>query len=1635
MSDEPTSVRPELLEGFASASLRIEGGLETSIASARRAVAAFLAGTDPGLTTSQPDLIHGGLSDITNRLADTRRFATLLREAVLAADVQGGGGAVTLTSAQLMAGLSDSARREFELLLTPTPLPPIDPPTLGTIPEDSGLVDDPVCTATGHFLEDELDLVVPERVVAFGWQRRYSSRQLDVNAHGPGWWTWADVVCRADGDAVLVVCPDGRHLRFPRPVGGAVGAPDTDATLEGTGGGGWIVRWGLRHREGPQTWHFDPDGRPHLIDASLGGRTVLEHDEAGRLVTMTHDGGRALRLEWADDRIAAVHDSHGRTARYRYVDGHLAEVVRDSGGRTYATDVHGRIVEVVDADGVTLARNRYDAEGRVVRQVAPTGRVTVFRYEPGRRTAVLDGAGDLVVLYAHDHRGRVEAMVSPHGAELTRTFDRDGRVASLLAQDGSGFTSEGVAGPDGVLRITHHDGRVEQIDHDHLGRVIRHELVGAGATTFEYEGDSICPRAITSPAGARRTMRWEDGGVLVEATDADGVRVELEVDGDGLPRSATDGAGHTVLVDRSPAGVARRIDLPDGGRIEAEIDAAGRVHRITGPTGDASSLRYSAAGRLLGIVDADGTEVAFRYGDHGFLESATDQLGRAVRFEVDEWGRPVTLGPDGRPGWRLGWSPLGVLTDVTTPGGARWHQELDDRHRVAGVEDPDGRTETHEHDGAGRTASVRHPAAEVHVGFDEAGRVDAVTELPGGSTTITRDDDGRAVATVDADGVRTSITYTPSGRLAAQQIGDAAPLTVDHDAAGEVAAVHHAGATWRVARDWRGAATTVTAPSGRQVRIDRDALGRPIEVDRAGVVERWEYDRRGHVVGRVAPTGATLRIDRDPAGRVVSVEGPGGRTELEHDVDAGTTASVDPLGGRSQVRSDADGHVRERTDPLDRTTTFERSPGGALQAVVDPDGHRLGFEHDEAGRVTAAYDDGTALARYRYERGQLAEVEEPGRGRRTHFELTPAGRLRAWRDDAGREAAVERDAAGRIVARRGDLLPTTSWTHDAWARRGEVDGRAVAVELDLDGVLSRVAVGARTLEIERAEAGEVASARWTDGTVERHLALTRDGAGRVVDAVLDGRRSTYTYDEADRLVAWAHEGRRTEWEHDGAGRLVAERVHTDDGTHERRFTYDAAHQLVAIATAAGSTELRYDGAGRRVAEHRPDGSVRRYEWDALGRLRAVVDGDERTEVDIDCFGRLRGVGGTELRWDLSAGNPELAAVGDTAVVASGAIALAAGEDLLVDQLLGPVATGTHPFGSAPDDGSVSLACGLPGGVAFAGLIWLGDRVLDPATGQFLTPDPLAASIGSPTQAFPYAYADGDPVNRADPSGRSGQPISIADFEAARQRSMGMQWGNIATVAVIAGGAVLAATGVGLVGMAIGGAVLGGIQAGAMSHQETGSVNPREVVVGALFGAAGGAVSAKFGNAARGYVAGRLATAGPTVQRASTTVGGRMVTTGFSSAMTDLPVHLAHEGADAYFDGRSYSASNVLVATGGSFAGGFLEEPAGAVVNRAKGMIGLDAPALSSMPQTPMDPPPAALPAPEPRPALPAPEPRAALPAPEPRAALPAPEPRAALPAAPTPSTSSSLVVATPSLSLPSAPTGFVPHPSGLYVPQ
>jgi RHS repeat-associated protein len=72
-----------------------------------------------------------------------------------------------------------------------------------------------------------------------------------------------------------------------------------------------------------------------------------------------------------------------------------------------------------------------------------------------------------------------------------------------------------------------------------------------------------------------------------------------------------------------------------------------------------------------------------------------------------------------------------------------------------------------------------------------------------------------------------------------------------------------------------------------------------------------------------------------------------------------------------------------------------------------------------------------------------------------------------------------------------------------------------------------------------------------------------------------------------------------------------------------------------------------------------------------------------------------------------------------------------------------------PHGAMTGAGAATTPFGFAGQYSDAesGLIWMRARYYDPATGQFLTRDPVVSATRTP-----YLYSDGDPLNRRDPLG-------------------------------------------------------------------------------------------------------------------------------------------------------------------------------------------------------------------------------------------------------------------------------------------
>ena len=211
-------------------------------------------------------------------------------------------------------------------------------PLAAGTPRTSGFVDDPVCTATGHFLEVEEDFTWPDRLGVLRWRRTYSSRFVAGGPFGRGWASWASRALVPDGTTASVGYqgPDGQMAVFtPRPTGparrGTAASPACRPGWRAPDGRlgaalGLALRparrgVGVRRRRRWCARSSGPPPAPSLrARRRAAGRRWPTRAAAGSSSTGTAPGSSAVR------------SSCGRVARYHYND--AGDLVRSRAGRS-----------------------------------------------------------------------------------------------------------------------------------------------------------------------------------------------------------------------------------------------------------------------------------------------------------------------------------------------------------------------------------------------------------------------------------------------------------------------------------------------------------------------------------------------------------------------------------------------------------------------------------------------------------------------------------------------------------------------------------------------------------------------------------------------------------------------------------------------------------------------------------------------------------------------------------------------------------------------------------------------------------------------------------------------------------------------------------------------------------------------------------------------------------------------------------------------------------------------------------------------------------------------------------------------------------------------------------------------------
>jgi RHS repeat-associated protein len=1198
-----------------------------------------------------------------------------------------------------------------------------------------------------------------------GWRLSFQTLRVRTNrVLGTGWLRTqsgaSSSLAPTSEHKVSVTLPDGQVEEFDLQIAPMTGVglltsphvtgytarPGTQGKLEVLGNIGlWVVNGGSEDvllddntfdPYDPKLFRYTTlDGTQLEIHRTEGVKKIT--DRNGNSVTIgpngiTHSSGKSVTFARdAQGRISQITDAMGSTQAYWYdSNGDLTGHTGATGAVSrYRYDRRHNLIDIQDALGNHGVRNEYDATGRLIATTDANGHQVTYSNNPGTQTEIITDRRGVVSQIQYDGTGNATSIqkgVTIEGtlvsATISMSYDTQGNVTSKTDPDGLhiGSTYSGslplthAIDPTGlnlgrnfsynahndVTQLTDPGGRVVAFTYDPSGNLtgFTSPLSGSGTSVANAQGLAI---SNTDALGNSTTMTRDASGNVTreDVIDASSTllrRTDFTYDANGNKTSEvryrTISGVLTPFARQfayDPANRPISVTDPAGSITRTEYDANGQVSARIDPLGRRTSYQYDALGKLTQTTMPDGSVESSTYDVNGNRATSTDAAGRTTSFTYDEFNRQVRV-----------MAPDGSFTQtIYSPGG-----------RVAANIDARGNRTDFAYDTAGRRISTTLPAVANGVG--------GPLTHPSIANTINLL--GAPVTTTDPNGRVTSFEYDGNGRLTRAIRPDGSTLQQTFDALGRRTSVtNEEGQTTTYGYDGLGRLVSVAGLAGNAT-YGYDEMGNlATQVDALGRTTSYRYDALNRLIRRQYPGGASEQFAYDAVGNTISrTDGLGRVTTFTYDAMNRLISKVLPGGVTITTTYHADGQRATVTDPRG-VTSYVYDSLGQLASVTHPTGETVNTTRDVNSNLLTLASPAASTS-YSYDAlNRLVQVSAPEGASQTFYDLA-GNRLRQTHangivtdmvfDNRNRPTVMTHKTGG------GTLLQSYSSGYSPSGRRlhvTELDGSTETYGYDAKGRL----------------ASEVRS-----GTNPRNISHTYDAVGNRLQTINGGTPTTFAYDNDDRLLG---DGTAT-YTWDANGNLV----NKTEGAVLTQYGYDAENRLLSISGGSLANQYAYDADGNRVQSST-----------AAGTTRFLVDTMNNTgmsqvleEKNAGGVLQARYSYGSELLAMARNGAPSFHVrdpFGSTRALSDTSAALT--DQYQYDSYgntvssVGSTVNANRYRGQWQDVDS--------------GLYQLRARYYNPGLGRFMTRDPLAGKPLVPTSLHRYAYANQDPVNSMDPSGR------------------------------------------------------------------------------------------------------------------------------------------------------------------------------------------------------------------------------------------------------------------------------------------
>ena len=720
------------------------------------------------------------------------------------------------------------------------------------------------------------------------------------------------------------------------------------------------------------------------------------------------------------------------------------------------------------------------------------------------------------------------------------------------------------------------------------------------------------------------------------------------------------------------------------------------------------------------LRETTGTILAFN--SHGSLASEQDSNGNTITAGYDGGGRLISLTATNESAIKISYNAQGLVDQVT---------------------DPAGRESTYAYDSAGHL-----------VGFTDRFGTTTYTYVTGHGAA-----QENALASITfSDGTSHNFAYDAQGRLIEQGLtGGADPINYTYGPAGGFSTTNGDGDLTSIRLDDRGLICQTIDARGFVERLEYDAQGDLLKtIAPDGATTSYSYDSRGNVLQAIDPLGGIVNFTYDPTfDEIMSYQDQrGNTTSYAYDGHGNLTRVTFPDGSTQQFAHDSLGELDSYTDARGQTTTYAYNAAGQLTIEDFYGGTSNFYTYDTHGNLLRADGPGGDWSMTYNAQDMPSQISEPNGTLSVTY--TTTGIPISLTDQNGFTVHSVYNSVGQL----GAITDAKNQTIDAYTYDqsgqliGELKGNGTSTKYGYD------TAGDITQITNLAADGQ---------TVNSQFTYAYDALGRVSSMIDGGGTTTYGYNADGELTSVSAPGQSVEYTYDPAGNrssMTLNGVVTQYSANNRNeytqvgnttYTFDADGNMTSKTAGGTTTTYAYDSRNQLVGVQTATDTFS-YAFDALGFLISDTHNGQSTKNLSDpfsatVFAQFDATGSLLAHYTSGLGLV-------SRVDGEGQAAYF--EFNLEGSTVGITgANGTYinrysydPFGQV-----TTLQAAVANPFTFVGqygvssdgngLYLMLNRSFDPATGQFVSQDPINL-LGGDTNL--RRYADNDPIDYFDPAG-------------------------------------------------------------------------------------------------------------------------------------------------------------------------------------------------------------------------------------------------------------------------------------------